>query len=285
VHVVNGTRDKRHRLSNLNQILSFVIQSDQNSPLRIRANTLVVSCIRPHFARLFVKQPEMKSIVHIAALGTLLGFKNHVWAFQSRLPQWQSENAALSSAFMASVTDDASLASATITTGPDGRAAMNFEEDLRLTLQIIMDHERRSTTASKEQFVQQVAAAAALETEDVTVDISVPYDAAARLAYSKEESNLPYEEFKLQYEAKAVGDVRAKKTPSVGTPKEEVTAANEDSPSTFDVSIPYDSAAKLAYERLNSIKHKLSYDQFKVQYENNAVTNVIMKKNKRTNIE
>jgi hypothetical protein len=228
----------------------------------------------------------MHSILFIAAFGILLSVNDLVGAFQSMvIPQWQRRNCALSSAFLASVADDAAVVSTPITTGPDGRAAMNFEEDLRLTLQIIMDHERRSATVSKEQFVQQVAAAAALETDNVTFDISVPYDAAARLAYAKEGSSIPFEEFKRQYEANAVAEVIAKKTSSVGTPNEMATAAKVDLSSAYDVSVPYDAAAKLAYERLSSIKHKLSYGQFKLHYENNAITNVIMKKNKRINIE
>jgi hypothetical protein len=47
------------------------------------------------------------------------------------------------------------------------------------------------------------------------------------------------------------------------------------------VSIPYDAAAKLAYSKLQSIKHSLTYEQFKQQYEKNAVLNVVAKKIKR----
>lgn len=227
----------------------------------------------------------MKALTYIAAFGILLNVKGLADAFQSVMPLWQGGNDALSSAFMASVADDAVVVSTPITTGPDGRAAMSFEEDLRLTLQIIMDHERRSTTVSKEQFVQQVAAAAALEAEDFTFDIAVPYDAAAQLAYEEEGSSLPFEEFKLQYEAKSVAEVRAKKNSSINTHDAIGTTTKEELTPAYDVSVPYDAAAKLAFERLSFIKHKLSYDQFRVQYEKNAVTNVIMKKNKRMDIK
>jgi hypothetical protein len=201
-------------------------------------------------------------------------------------------------------------AAASVTTGPDGRAAVNFEEDLRLTLQIIMDHERRSTTVSKEQFVQQVAAAAAMDdSSDAAaavaaepkkiVDVTIPYDAAARLAYEKDGSIGSFEEYKVQYESKAVADVMAKKlgaasssspppaTKTVATTAVPTTATAIPPPSTssdkseYDVSIPYDAAAKLAFQQLQTIRHQLTYEQFKLQYEKNAVANVMMKKNQR----
>jgi hypothetical protein len=201
-------------------------------------------------------------------------------------------------------------AAASVTTGPDGRAAVNFEEDLRLTLLIIMDHERRSATVSKEQFVQQVAAAAAMDdsSSDAAaaaaepkkiVDVTIPYDAAARLAYEKDGSTGPFEEYKVQYESKAVADVMAKKlgstassspppaTKTVATTAVATTATAIPPPSTspdeseYDVSIPYDAAAKLAFQQLQTIRHQLTYEQFKLQYETNAVANVMMKKNQR----
>ena len=43
------------------------------------------------------------------------------------------------------------------------------------------------------------------------VDLSIPYDAAALLAFTKSDRSIPYSEFKAQYEADAVAQVLAKK--------------------------------------------------------------------------
>ena len=42
------------------------------------------------------------------------------------------------------------------------------------------------------------------------VDLSIPYDAAAKLAYEKSNKSMDYPAFKKQYEADAVADVKAK---------------------------------------------------------------------------
>jgi hypothetical protein len=47
-----------------------------------------------------------------------------------------------------------------------------------------------------------------------TVDLSIPYDAAARLAYDKAGQPGDYEAFKTKYETDAVADVKAKKQKS-----------------------------------------------------------------------
>lgn len=41
-------------------------------------------------------------------------------------------------------------------------------------------------------------------------DLSIPYDAAAKLAYEKSDKSMPYDKFKEKYEADAVADVKAK---------------------------------------------------------------------------
>jgi hypothetical protein len=43
-----------------------------------------------------------------------------------------------------------------------------------------------------------------------TMDLSIPYDAAARLAYDKSDKSVTYDDFKRKYEADAVADVKAK---------------------------------------------------------------------------
>jgi hypothetical protein len=272
----------------------------------------------------------------------------------------------LLSRYASTISVDGTAATSTgssITTGPNGKAAINFDEDLRLTLQIIMDHQLRSTTVSTEQLVQQVTAAAAIDDTKDTIDITIPYDAAAKLAYQNEPSNIQssmtFDEYKVQYEAKAIADVIAKKKPTAtssttaavtltsndvsndisvpydaaaklaynhlsesersamdyntfqqqfvtkaiadvvakqknksskeSSSSNTVTTATPASVATtttssdneYDIAVPYDAAAKLAYERIQSIKHTLSYEQFKVQYEQNSIRNVVNKKLKR----
>jgi len=121
------------------------------------------------------------------------------------------------------------MSSSTVVTGPGGKPASSFEEDLKLTLQLIMDHEERSTTTSKEQMVQQVEESLKMDDADAAaMDVSIPYDAPAQLAYEASDKSMEYADFKTQFEAAAVADVIAKKP--------------------VDVSIPYDAAAKLAFE-------------------------------------
>mmetsp|Transcript_58 Transcript_58/g.140 ORF Transcript_58/g.140 Transcript_58/m.140 type:complete len:217 (-) Transcript_58:853-1503(-) len=97
--------------------------------------------------------------------------------------------------------------------------AVSFEEDLALTREIIMDHQKRSTTVSEEQFVQQMEELVkpaettnSAQTTTGTIDVSVPYDAAARLAYESFEgsSSMSFEAFKIQYLAEAVEYVKSK---------------------------------------------------------------------------
>jgi hypothetical protein len=130
-------------------------------------------------------------------------------------------------------------------------------------------------------------------TEVESVDVSIPYDAAAKLAYhalsDDERSKIDYSTFQQQYTEKAVADVIAKKgrpattTPTVATTVASTTTTTSSSTSdtVVDVRVPYDAAAQLAYTKLQSIKHSLTYEQFRLQYERNAVTNVMAKKAQR----
>eukprot|EP00522_Entomoneis_paludosa_P014719 CAMPEP_0172447942 /NCGR_PEP_ID=MMETSP1065-20121228/7078_1 /TAXON_ID=265537 /ORGANISM="Amphiprora paludosa, Strain CCMP125" /LENGTH=156 /DNA_ID=CAMNT_0013199315 /DNA_START=124 /DNA_END=594 /DNA_ORIENTATION=- len=79
-------------------------------------------------------------------------------------------------------------------------------------------------------------------------DISVPYDAAARLAYEESGKKMRFGAFKKQYLAEAVELVKSKQP--------------------IDVSIPYDAAAKLAFE---SSDKTMGYPEFKEKYEKEAV--------------
>mmetsp|Transcript_7407 Transcript_7407/g.16389 ORF Transcript_7407/g.16389 Transcript_7407/m.16389 type:complete len:183 (-) Transcript_7407:93-641(-) len=102
-------------------------------------------------------------------------------------------------------------------------AAASFEEDLQLTLQVILDHQARSTTTDVEQMIVQQQQAATSTTSTMStstngvVDLSVPYDAAARLAYeSSSNTELSFQDFIPRYRATAVIQVMEKmgKTPS-----------------------------------------------------------------------
>lgn len=151
---------------------------------------------------------------------------------------------------------------ATVVTGIQGKAASSREEDLMLTLQVIMDHADRSATVSKEQYVQQVeeslkAPSSASEASTEKVDISVPYDAAARLAFEASDKSTTFEEFEVQYLAQAVALVKSKQ------PQQKAVAMDN-----VDISVPYDATAKLAYEKSDK---SLSFEQFKPKFLAEAV--------------
>jgi hypothetical protein len=82
------------------------------------------------------------------------------------------------------------------------KAASSFEEDLALTLQIILDHDKRSTTVSKDQFMHQMQEVAAEEIEKEPENIA-PDDAADEKAAPNEN--------KLAEENKAAEEKAAEK--------------------------------------------------------------------------
>jgi len=102
------------------------------------------------------------------------------------------------------------------------------------------------------------------------IDVSVPYDAAAKLAYEASDKSMSYDDFQTKYEADAVELVKSKNAPVV----EEIDVPIEE----IDVSIPYDAAAKLAYEASDK---SIPYPDFKTKYEADAVELV---KSKNTDI-
>ena len=96
-----------------------------------------------------------------------------------------------------------------IVTGPSGKAASSAEEDLLLTLRIIMEHDPRSATVTEEQFLSQMSEAESIvDVEEI--DISIPYDAAAKLAFEASDKSMDYADFKVKYEADAVALVKSK---------------------------------------------------------------------------
>ena len=81
---------------------------------------------------------------------------------------------------------------------------------------------------------------------------------------------MDYAAFKTKYEADAVAMVKSKQQPAA--PK----AAAAPAASVVDISIPYDAAAKLAYEASDK---KMAYSDFKPKFEADAVADVIAKQN------
>jgi hypothetical protein len=189
-----------------------------------------------------------------------------------------------------------------IVTGIKGKPAASREEDLMLTLRVIMDHELRSTTVSKEQYVQQVEEAKReAETPSEIIDVSVPYDAAARLAYEASDKALTFEEFEVKYLAEAVELVKSKQPVDVSIPYDAAAklayeqsdksmafaefktkyladaVALVKSKQPIDVSVPYDAAARLAY---NASDRSAPFTEFEKKYKADAIAEVIAKKNK-----
>eukprot|EP01083_Nonionella_stella_P269071 910107_1 len=171
-------------------------------------------------------------------------------------------------------------AEADVVTGPDGKAARTKEEDLALTLAVIMGHDARSVTVTEEQFVAQQTEEAAIVDLD-PIDVSIPYsmtfkaflpDANAMIAYEASDKSVSFDEFKPTYLADTVAYIKSKQPVDVSIaydanaklayeasdksmtfkaflPKYlEDTVAYIRSKQPIDVSIPYDANAKIAYE-------------------------------------
>ena len=134
------------------------------------------------------------------------------------------------------------------------KPASSREEDLMLTLQVVLDHADRSSTASSEQYIQQVEKSRNESDIEVAVDVSIPYMATAKLAYERSDKSNSYEEFETKYLTDAVQEVISKQP--------------------VDVSIDYMATAKLAYEQSNKSN---SYKEFETKYLADAVQDVISK--------
>jgi len=190
------------------------------------------------------------------------------------------------------------FADADVVTGPDGKAAKSKEEDLALTLAVIMGHDARSVTVTEEQFVAQQTEEAAIVDLD-PIDVSIPYDADAMIAYEASDKSVSFEEFKPTYLAETVAYIKSKQPVDVSIPYDanakiayeasdksisfkeflpkylEDTVAYIRSKQPVDVSIPYDAPAKLAYEASDK---SAKFADFKAKYEADAVADVIAKK-------
>ena len=95
-----------------------------------------------------------------------------------------------------------------IATGPQGKPGSSREEDIALTLQLIREHDEPSTTFTEEQFVQQMEESA--QVQPIEMDVSVPYDAAARLAYDNSGKEMMFDDFQTKYLAEAVALVKSR---------------------------------------------------------------------------
>jgi len=194
------------------------------------------------------------------------------------------------------------LSMSTVVTGPSGKAATSAAEDLALTLKIILDHAGRSSTVSKEQFIQQMEEVAkVVEEPEEVVDISVPYNAAAKLAYEASDKSMSFTDFEPKYLAEAVAMVKSKQPVDISVPynaaaklayeasdksmsftdfepkylAEAVAMVKSKQP--VDISVPYDATAKLAYEASDK---SMAYADFKVKYLADAVAEVKAKQQK-----
>jgi len=187
-----------------------------------------------------------------------------------------------------------------IVTGPEGKAAKSKEEDLALTLAIIMAHDDRSVTVTEEQFKsQQVEAISQADAEPI--DISIPYDAAALLAYEATEKSISFEEYKPKYYEETVAFIKSKQPIDISIPYDaaaklayeatdmsisfeeykpkyyEETVAFIKSKQPIDISIPYDAAAKLAYE---ATEKSISFEEYKPKYYEETVAFIKSKQTK-----
>jgi hypothetical protein len=110
-------------------------------------------------------------------------------------------------------------------------------------------------------------------------DVAIPYDAAARLAfdeYTAGGKEMDFDSFKTMYEKMTVADITAKKLE-----RDLLPPTHQD-----DLSIPYDAAAKLAYNDYLAGKgeawgNEADYQQFKSKYEEMCVAQVTYKKLER----
>jgi methionine-rich copper-binding protein CopC len=157
---------------------------------------------------------------------------------------------------------------AEVVTGREGKAAKSAEEDIMLTMKIILDHADRSATVSKEQFISQMEQIQK-EPKSEPVDLSVVYDAPAKLAYEASDKSMAYGDFKTKYEADAIAEVIAKKNSNA------VVAEETAGEAPADLSVVYDAPAKLAYE---SSDKSMAYGDFKTKYEADAIADVIAKR-------
>ena len=114
--------------------------------------------------------------------------------------------------------------------------------------------------------------ASVVEVIEEAVDVSVPYDAAARLAYEASNKTMSFERFNSIYLDRAVELVKSKQPGYVPSkPYEPV-----------DVSVPYDAAVELAYKiAYEKSETRLLFDAYRKIYIEEVVNMVTRKNNDR----
>jgi len=123
---------------------------------------------------------------------------------------------------------------------------------------------------SEQPLVEEKTEEVVAEVAEEYVDVSIPYDAAAKNAYDASDKSMDYVDFKAKYDTDAVELVKSKQAPKeeplVEEKTEEVVA--EVAEEYVDVSIPYDAAAKNAYDASDK---SMDYADFKAKYDTDAV--------------
>jgi len=146
--------------------------------------------------------------------------------------------------------------------------------------------------AAADSFTTIVKAAQQARETYGSPDVSVPYNAAAKLAYETSDKTLSFSDFEQQYLQDTIAYVKAKQPIDVSVPYNAAAKlAYETSDKTLsfddfeqrylqdsiayvkakqpiDVSIPYDAAAKLAYETSDK---SMTYDDFRVKYQQDTI--------------
>ena len=177
--------------------------------------------------------------------------------------------------------------------------AATFEEDLELTIKAIFKHVGADNMSKGGAAPVKAAAAAVVEEKKAepkaaappAVDISIPYDAAARLEFDASNKSFDaakFEAFKEEYYTKTVAMVTAKKAardsaaaPVAAAPAPAKAAAAPKAASSVDISVDYDAPAKLAFiEKFGSFD-EAAFPEFRKQYLAGAVLAVTLKQQVR----
>jgi hypothetical protein len=174
-------------------------------------------------------------------------------------------------------------------------AAISFEEDLELTRKVIFQHiEGSASNGATKVPAAAVPAPVAAKVEEkkaapTAIDISIPYDAAARLEFDASNKSFDakkFEVFKKEYYTKTVAMVSAKKAARDGAsaPAKAAPAKVAAAPkaSGVDISVEYDSAAKLAFTHKFGAFDEKAFVSFKKEYEAAAVAMVTAKQQARS---
>jgi len=179
----------------------------------------------------------------------------------------------------------------------DGKGIMETEVKAKTTT-----NKAKSSKSAKSNKVTK-AATKEKEVEKTNIDVSIPYDAAAKLAYDEWRGKYgkgnfdekKYERFQQNYKLVAVANVKAAKDrldgkdapPNIEMDKfadtkvlePKKTVAEKEKTTPIDVSIPYNAAAKLAYDEWRGKYGKGNFDEkkyerFQQNYKLVAVANV-----------